>query len=154
MQLNLPPIEPRLRRTARGIDIFDPLRGRFVALTPEEWVRQHFTACLADRFGYPRGLMANEVAMRLNSTLKRCDTIVYDHARRPLVIVEYKAPDIAITREVFAQILRYYSVLRAPWLMVSNGLVHRCCHIGGPTADDVTFVNEIPRFEDICRQEP
>ena len=133
--LNLPPIQPRLRAVScESAEIFDPLRGKFVALTPEEWVRQHFTAFLAGYLGYPPALMANEVSVRLNNTMRRCDT------------VEYKAPHVAITQKVFDQIARYNMVLGARWLVVSNGMTHYCCRVvpGG-----YTFVERIPAYDSI-----
>ena len=81
--------------------------------TPEEWVRQHFVAWLTGALGYPASLMANEVGLRLNGTLRRCDTIIYDRSLRPLVVVEYKAPSVTISQRVFDQIARYNLVLRA-----------------------------------------
>lgn len=128
-RLNLPPITPRITRGADGVTrIFDPLRRRPVALTPEEWVRQHFAAYLTGPLAYPRELTANEVSLRLNGTLRRCDTVVFSReGLRPLVIVEYKAPSIPVTQRVFDQIARYNLVHRAPCLMVSNGLTHYCC---------------------------
>ena len=146
--LNLPPIQPRLRAVScESAEIFDPLRGKFVALTPEEWVRQHFTAFLADCLGYPPALMANEVSARLNNTMRRCDTVVFmKHGMRPLMIVEYKAPHVAITQKVFDQIARYNMVLGARWLVVSNGMTYYCCRVvpGG-----YTFVERIPAYDSI-----
>lgn len=124
--LNLPPAELRLRHSGRGDEVFDPLRGKWLLLTPEEWVRQHFTSFLRSSLGYPAGLMANEIAVSLNGTSKRCDTVVHDREGRPLMIVEYKAPHIPITQEVFNQIARYSLVLRVRYLTVSNGLHHYC----------------------------
>lgn len=129
--LNLPQASLRMRETSDGrTEILDPLRGKFVALTPEEWVRQNFTLFLIDTLGYPRGLMANEVALRLNSTLRRCDTVVYSRrGMRPLMIVEYKAPHVAVTQRVFDQIARYNMVMGAEWLVVTNGMEHYCCRM-------------------------
>lgn len=136
-RLSLPPITPRITRGADGVTrVFDPLRGRAVALTPEEWVRQHFAAYLTGPLGYPRELTANEVSLRLNGTLRRCDTVVFSReGLRPLVIVEYKAPSIPVTQRVFDQIARYNLVHRAPCLMVSNGLRHYCCLLDTSSPD-------------------
>lgn len=130
--LNLPaPAQLRLNTGSDGVQrVFDPLRGRFVALTPEEWVRRNFTEWLVTHLGYPAALMANEVAITLNNTPRRCDTVLFfPDGRRPRMIVEYKAPNIEITQRVFDQITRYNMVLQAPYLAVSNGLRHYCCHI-------------------------
>ena len=111
------------------LKVFDPLRGKYVALTPEEYVRQHFTAWMTDSLGYPASLMDNEVSLRLNDTSRRCDTVVFRPDGTPSVIVEYKAPTVAITQDVFDQIARYNMVLRSHYLVVSNGLRHFCCEM-------------------------
>lgn len=145
-QLNLPPITPQIRLCDDGVTrIYDRLRQKFVALTPEEWVRQHFTAYMIEHCGYPRGLMANEVAIRLNNTMKRCDTVVYDMSRRPVVIVEYKAPHIPIDQRVFDQIVRYNIALQARMVVVSNGINHYCCAIDYNT-HSYHFLPQLPTW--------
>ena len=81
--------------------IFDVLRKKYVALTPEEWVRQHFTRFLLQEKGYPLGLMANEIQVNLNGTRKRCDTVLFNRDLTARMIVEYKAPSVEITQAVF-----------------------------------------------------
>ena len=102
--------------------VFDQLRGRFVALTPEEWVRQNFVRFLIEERGFPRGLMGNEISLTLNGLRRRCDTLVTDRAGAPLVIVEYKAPEIEITQQTFDQIVRYNMVLHAMKKLWAVGL--------------------------------
>ena len=97
--LNLPAYGAKVRRDGEMVQIFDALRGRWVRLTPEEWVRQHFVHYLAEGLGYPSAMMANEVALEVNGTKRRCDSVVYERGSlRPLMIVEYKAPTVEITR--------------------------------------------------------
>lgn len=147
--LNLPPYQLRLRRQPdETVQVYDPLRLKWLVLTPEEHVRQRFVAYLTSSLGYPAGMMANEVSLRLNGTLRRCDTVLFDRQRQPLAIIEYKAPDIPITQAVFEQIVRYNMVMRASYLMVSNGLRHYCCHVAY-TPPKVTFLREIPRYTDL-----
>ncbi|MBD5355227.1 MAG: type I restriction enzyme HsdR N-terminal domain-containing protein [Bacteroides sp.] len=146
--LNLPTCPLRLRHALRGDEIFDPLRVKWLMLTPEEWVRQNFTAFLRTILGYPATLMANEIAITLNGTSKRCDTVVYDRCGSPLMIVEYKAPSVRLTQEVFDQIARYSLALRVPYLTVSNGLHHYCCRID-PATRRYTFLREIPDYQSI-----
>lgn len=124
IELNLPNYSPRLGQTPAGMTIYDDLRRKAVRLTPEEWVRQHFVHYLLEHLGYPAALMQNEVALRLGQTTKRCDTVLYDRQLRPQMILEYKAPHIPLTEKVLQQILRYNLVLRVPYLVLSNGLVH------------------------------
>ncbi len=146
MQLNLPAYNHQIIRTSDGDRIFDRLRNKFVALTPEEWVRQHYVAFLISNKGYPQSLMANEVSVKLNNTRRRCDTIVYDTTGTiPLVIIEYKAPSVDITQTVFDQIVRYNMVLRARYLIVSNGINHYCCSIDYSN-HTYNFIPDIPCY--------
>jgi hypothetical protein len=87
--LNLPAFEYKIRQQDGKTRIFDPLRRRFVALTPEEWVRQHFVNYLIADKGFPAGRMSNECNITLNNQKRRCDTVLYDEYLKPLVIVEY-----------------------------------------------------------------
>lgn len=151
MQLSLPQATLRTRPSADGgIEVYDPLRRRYVAMTPEELVRQHFTAWLTGELGYPASHIANEVTLTLNGTRRRCDTLVYDKAGEPLMIVEYKAPTVAVTQAVFDQIVRYNMVLRASYLCVSNGLRHYFCAIDY-TDGTYRFLTDVPRYSDLHR---
>lgn len=165
--LNLPAARLRVKRCDDGIlRVYDRLRDKFVALTPEEWVRQHFISYLIDHLGYPPGLLANEVSLSLNSTRRRCDTVLFCRAGeandmgmgacchssftlgnlRPLAIVEYKAPEVEITQTVFDQIARYNLVMGARLLIVSNGLRHYCCVF---SSGGYHFLRGIPRYDEI-----
>lgn len=145
--LNLPPRQLRLRlRADGGHDVYDPLRRRWLLLTPEEWVRQHFMAHLIADRGYPAHLMANEVGLKLNGMQRRCDAVVWSKAdASPLMLLEFKAPRVEIGRDVFDQIVRYNMVFRAPYLIVSNGLSHYCCSVDCG-AGTYAFLREIPDY--------
>ena len=149
IELNLPSCDYRLKRMDDGhIAIWDKTRRRYVALTPEEWVRQHFIAYLVEHRQYPAGRIGNEIALTLNGRPRRCDTLVYDEFGSPLVLIEYKAPHVAITQEVFDQIVRYNMVFCVPYIIVSNGLSHYCCHIDYTTRS-TTFLSEIPCYSEL-----
>lgn len=141
--LNLPPANLRLKMEGKNLKVFDPLRRKYVALTPEEYVRQHFTAWMTDSLGYPASLMNNEVSLKLNDTSRRCDTVVFRSDGTPAVIIEYKAPTVAITQNVFDQIARYNMVLQSRYLIVSNGLRHFCCEMDYEN-DTYRFLPQIP----------
>ncbi|MCM1021201.1 MAG: type I restriction enzyme HsdR N-terminal domain-containing protein [Muribaculum sp.] len=148
MQLNLPQTNLNIKTDASGNRyVFDRLRHKYVALTPEEWVRQHFVDFLIEHKGYPAGLMANEVAITLNQTRRRCDTVVMDRFGKPLVIIEYKAQNIPITQAVFDQIVRYNMTLRVRYLIVSNGLKHYCCLINYEPSPTYRFLPDIPDYQ-------
>lgn len=146
--LNLPACELRLRDEGGRATVFDALRGKWVALTPEEWVRQNFVSYLIRCKSYPAGLIANEVELRVGDKRVRCDSVVYDNQLRPRMIIEYKAPEVALTRHVFDQAMAYNTVLHADWLVVSNGLRHACCKIDYPGRSWV-FVDYIPDYAEI-----
>ena len=128
--MNLPEYESiRLRKTANGKhEVLDVLRQRFVALTPEEWVRQHFVHFLVSHKGYPAALMANEVELTVGEKRLRCDSVLFDKERRPRMIIEYKAESIPLTDKVLTQVATYNMLLHVDYLMVSNGNTHLCLH--------------------------
>ena len=150
--LNLPTYDAKISEENGNLRIFDPLRKCHVALTPEEWVRQHFVNYLVNHKGYPAALTANEVAIKLNDTSRRCDTVIYDKQLRPRVIVEYKAPTVKITKEVFAQISRYNLVLKVDYLIISNGMQHYCCKMDYEK-QSFAFLQEIPEYKAITEGE-
>ena len=148
-ELNLPKYNMRISRDRNNnIKIFDSIRKKFVSLTPEEYVRQHFTNWLINYLHYPLGLIANEVKISLNSTIKRCDTVVYSNTGDPMMIIEYKAPHISINQNVFDQIVRYNMVLKTKYLVVSNGMQHYCCIIDYEN-NSYQFIPHIPTYEEL-----
>lgn len=148
IELNLPKYPVRLTRRDGKPYIYDELRRKFVRLTPEEWVRQHFVHFLLDEGGYPQQLMQNEVALQLGATTKRCDTLLYDRALRPQMILEYKAPHIPLSETVLQQIVRYNYVLRVPYLVLSNGIEHLVCQIDYE-AMSYTFLPQFPAYSEL-----
>ena len=148
LALNLPPYPFKISNREGKKFIFDVLRKKYVALTPEEWVRQHFTHLLVEHKGYPQGLLANEVQLNLNGTKKRCDTVLYWRDLTARMIVEYKAPEIEITQAVFDQITRYNMVLKVDYLVVSNGMRHYCCRMDYER-NSYTFLKDIPDYSSL-----
>lgn len=148
MKLNLPEYDFILKEEKGKTLIWDSLRNKFVTLTPEEEVRQRFVATLITQKGYPAGRMGNEISLIQNNLKRRCDTVVYDKFGYPCAIIEYKAPNIEITQEVFNQITRYNSVLKVEYIIVSNGIRNYCCKIDYQN-NRYTFLKDIPNYNDI-----
>ncbi len=148
MKLNLPPYDIRLQEQNGQRTIFDSLRRKYVALTPEEWVRQHFVHYLIGQKGYPKGLLANEVELRVGEKRLRCDTLLYNKELQPQMIIEYKAPDITLTQRVFDQISVYNMLLHVDYLVVSNGLTHYCCRMNYGQ-QRYEFLKEIPAYDQL-----
>ena len=145
-QINLPPYAIRMREKDGKRQIFDFLRRRYVALTPEEWVRQHFVHFLTEHKGYPKGLLANEVELRVGDKHLRCDTLLYNKELKPQMIIEYKKPDIELTQRVFDQITAYNFLLHVDYLVVSNGRQHYCCRMDYEKGE-YSFLESIPDYE-------
>lgn len=146
--LNLPPANLRIGRGNGVLKVYDPLRKKYVTMTPEENVRQHFVSWLVNNLHYPASLIANEIGINLNGTRKRCDTVVFKRDGSPLMIVEYKAPEVSLTQNVFDQIVRYNLCLRANYLVVSNGLRHYICSIDYATGS-CNFLPSVPDYYEI-----
>lgn len=147
-KLNLPPYPIRVQNTGNRTTIFDILRQRYVTLTPEEWVRQHFINYLTRHLGYPTGLLANETEIVIGDKHLRCDSVLYDHNAAPRMIIEYKAPSIKITQKVFDQITAYNLLLRVDYLIISNGIEHYCCKMNYD-AGTYTFLQHIPQYSEL-----
>lgn len=147
--LNLPPYNTKILTEGEQTKIFDFLRHRYVRLTPEEWVRQHFCHFLVEQKGFPAALLANEVTIHVGGVARRCDSVLYHLiGGHPRLIIEYKSPSISISQNTFQQIYSYNSVLHADYLIVSNGLVHYCCFIDY-TNHSVQFLKDIPNYNDL-----
>ena len=148
IKLNIPPFQMKLPGTQERPKILDILRRKFVALTPEEWVRQHFIHFLIEHKGYPSALMANEVALSCGNKQLRADTVLYDRDLNARMIIEYKAPTIKITKRVFEQVTAYNFLLHVDYLIVSNGLTHYCCKMNYEN-NSYMLLTSIPDYKDI-----
>ncbi|WP_266368189.1 type I restriction enzyme HsdR N-terminal domain-containing protein [Tellurirhabdus rosea] len=147
VSLNLPEFEHKIKQIEGKAYIFDVLRKKYVRITPEEWVRQHVVHLLISQYGYPKPLLRAEGGLTLNSLQKRTDVMAFDREGRPFLLVECKAPHIPLTQQVFDQAARYNHVHRAPYLLVTNGMIHYCCRID-PESGTTEFLADFPKFFD------
>ena len=143
--LNFPSYRFRIKNTEKGPFIFDVIRKKFVALQPEEWVRQHAVRYLSETKGYPLSLINVEKQLLVNGLRKRYDIIVYRSDGTIFLLVECKAPKVSITQEVFDQIAIYNLELEAELLMVTNGLQHVQCKMD-LNRENYDFLEEVPEF--------
>jgi hypothetical protein len=147
-QLNLPEYSFKIRGKEGEEMILDPLRRRFVKLTREEWVRQHFIQYLINKGKYPPGLMGIEIQHGHNRLKKRIDILVHNRSGDPVMIVECKAPEVDLDDKVFEQIVTYNRKYHVPYLVVTNGLHHWACKFN----DDFThwdYLLVIPLYEEL-----
>jgi hypothetical protein len=143
--LNFPTCAFRYRRTAGQLSIFDEIRRKFVVLTPEEWVRQHAVRYLLTDKGYPKSLVNVEKRIHVNGLAKRYDIVVFNRDGSINILVECKAPGIAVSQSTFDQIARYNMTLDAALLMVTNGLQHYCCQMDFEN-QRYDFLRELPGY--------
>lgn len=144
-KLNLPKFDLSLKKEEGKVLIFDIIRKKYIVLTPEEWVRQHFVHFLITELKYPKSLFRIEGALAYNRLQKRSDILVRDRDGKPWMLVECKAPDIKLTQKAFNQVSVYNMTIGAKYLAVTNGMVHYCCE--APVAGgEAKFLNDFPRF--------
>jgi len=143
-ELNLPAYNFKIENER----IFDPVRKKWIALTPEEWVRQNFLCYLVFDKKYPKSLIRTEETIQSFNKTKRCDAVVYSNEIEPLMIIECKAPGIALSEKTFNQIAIYNAALKAPFLIVTNGLDHYCCKINF-LDNSLSFLDEIPEYQEL-----
>jgi type I site-specific restriction endonuclease len=147
-QLNLPEYNFRIKKQNEKLQIFDSQRKRYVSLTPEEWVRQHFIRFLIETKGYPAAHLAIEKQLNMNGMKKRCDAILYNNEAKPIMVIEFKAPNVPISQATFDQVAVYNAKLKVDFFIISNGIEHYCCRVNSETAR-YEFFSEIPNHSTI-----
>lgn len=148
VRLNLPEYTFQIRQGEKTDQIFDPVRKKFVALTPEEWVRQNFIRYLIEEKKYPQSLIAIETGLKYNTLQKRCDITVFNRQGEKWMLIECKAPEVKISQETFDQVAAYNAggKQRTKFLAVTNGLKHYCCGIEDPADEKYRFLKDFPDF--------
>ncbi len=142
-KLNLPTYQLPIRRADSKLQVWDLVRKKWVLLTPEEWVRQHWLHHLINHHNFPQSLIAVEKSFNLNGLTRRFD-IMAGHP--PQVIIECKASDVTLTQETFNQVARYNTLLRVPHLIISNGLQHLTFKMN-ESFTALSQIQELPLYE-------
>jgi type I site-specific restriction-modification system R (restriction) subunit len=143
--LNLPPFDHKVKSLNGKAYIYDLIRRKYVVLTPEEWVRQHFIHLLITHYDYPKSLFSIENGLVYNKLSKRTDIVVLSNEGTPFLLIECKAPHVSISEATFAQIGRYNFTLRPTYLAVTNGMNHFCFCI---KEGQLTYLEDFPNFRD------
>ena len=144
-QLNLPIAVLKTKLVEGTTQVFDQVRKKYLVLTPEEWVRQHFIHYLNQEKNYPLGLMGVEQMVKYNGMQTRADIVLYTTEGKPNMIVECKAPNVKITQDAFNQIAKYNFKLKVKYLVLTNGIQHFCCQMDYET-NGIKFLEEIPSY--------
>ncbi len=143
--LNLPSYEAKVKKSEGKVLIFDGVRKKYVALTPEEWVRQHVVNFLIHHRFYPKSLFRVEGSLLYNKLQKRSDILIYDRAGKPWMLIECKSSEIKLSQRAFNQVAIYNMTIGAKYVAVSNGMVHYCCLAPGHGVTP-EFLEEFPDF--------
>lgn len=144
IKINFPAWEPNIKTVENKDMIFDDFRKQWVLLTPEEWVRQNFLQYMVQVKNYPAALIAVEKEINLNGLKKRFDIVVYSKATHPWLVVECKEMNVALTASVLDQVMRYNMVLKANYLVVTNGLYSHAFDIAAATAKEI---DQLPDYQ-------
>lgn len=145
-KLNFPDYQFKIKEENKRTQIFDTVRKKYVALTPEEWVRQHIITFLINEKKFPASLIAVEVSFNRGSKKQRGDIVIYTNDGKPRMIIECKAPEVKITQDVFFQIARYNAPLKMNYLVVTNGINHFCCKMDYENGEHI-FIKDIPCYD-------
>jgi Type I restriction enzyme R protein N terminus (HSDR_N) len=143
VSVNYPEPAFRIREEQGRRQVFDEVRRKWVALTPEEWVRQNMIRWMVVTLGYPASLVAVERELMLGSLRKRFDIVVFDRLQKPWMMVECKAPEVALGEGVLMQVLRYNLSIPVPYLVISNG---NECHAAHRTEEGLAWLTEMPVY--------
>ena len=144
-KLNFPTYSFRFKNSENKVSIFDEIRKKFILLTPEEWVRQHVVQFLLQDKKYPKSYINVEKLIKINDLSKRYDVVVFQPNGEIFLLIECKAPEVAISQQTFDQIARYTLVLIAKYLMVTNGLNHYFCQMDFKN-EKYVFLKELPKY--------
>jgi hypothetical protein len=146
VKLNLPSYNFQIGRIDDRVAIFDVLRKRYIILTPEEWVRQHFLNYLVVHLQYPKSLIKVEGGLTFNTLRKRSDIVVYNRQGEPWMVVECKAPDLKLSQKIIEQASTYNHTLKARYIVITNGMSHICCEVDWAMNKTVVLA-EMPEFQ-------
>lgn len=142
--LNLPAADLRFQNDR----VWDPLRKKYLLLTREEWVRQHFISYLINHLGYSASLMMSEYEVNYEGQKKRCDIVIFNSNGTTKVIIECKEPRVAIDEDTFYQTAKYNRVLQAPILIMTNGMEHYCALVDY-SSGQLNYLESIPSKEEL-----
>lgn len=148
--LDFPTYPLKIQKIHQHLHIFDRVRKKYIALTPEEWVRQHLLWYLIEELKYPEGLIKTEHSFVVNQQPVRCDLIVFSKNGTPLLLGECKAPEVKISNDTLHQAGRYNIVTRTNWLFVTNGIQHLCCKVNFENGE-ISFVKNLPDYKEISK---
>ncbi len=149
-RLSLPESELKLKKEGERVFVHCKARKKWIVLTPEEWVRQHFISYLVTELSYPPSLMAVEKEIKVHGLKKRFDICCSDQTGTLKLLVECKSADVELTEETFNQAARYNLTLKVSFLVITNGVTHFCAKVN-PDGNSVEYLKKIPSYTEVKR---
>lgn len=146
-RLSLPKIDCKIKQVGDNSFILDVVRKKYVKITPEEWVRQHFLHFMINQLGYPKTLIKVESGMTYNRRSKRTDIVAYSSEAKPLMLVECKAPEIRLKKHTFEQANVYNKILQADYVVITNGIEQSCFFVNRSQLK-IEFLEAIPTYHE------
>jgi hypothetical protein len=148
--LNIPHTLLKTIEVENKVKVFDAFRNKYVAFTPEEYVRQQLLHFLVSQFEYPHNLIAVEKSLLVNQQVRRYDAVIYSRQNKPLMVIECKAPKVKLDSTVFDQIISYNQCLELEYLLISNGMQHYCVHYTRNEVCKWNFLDKIPLYSELA----
>lgn len=142
-KLNFPQFSFRFKNNENKTFIFDSVRKKFVLCTPEEWVRQHWLCFLTEIQQVPIMMIQVEKQIKVGQRQKRFDMIVYKKSGDIWLLLEFKEPKVQISQSTLNQINQYNQILKADYMVVSNGIDHKLFET---KEQDIIFLNQLPKY--------
>ena len=146
-QLELPAFDIKLKKSERGVEVFDIIRKKYIMLTPEEWVRQHFVHFLITRLNYPKSLIRVESGHSYNALLKRSDIITYDRTGKAFLLTECKSASEKLNESALYQVATYNHSVNAQYIALTNGIGF-ICGKPGQSGSAMKWLKELPVYPD------
>lgn len=144
LPLNFPPAPLQLSRKGESVFVRCIIRKKQLLLTPEEWVRQHAIHFLIGEKQVPLAMINSEHLVNINGQARRCDIVVFSREGQPLLIVECKAPSVALSEQTFLQLSNYVQQLRTPYFWMTNGQQHVQARVGST----VEYLELLPDYSE------
>jgi hypothetical protein len=144
IQLDLQKVALRLKQDEGKTLVFDPVRKKWLVLTPEEHVRQYIIGYLVNKLQYPAALLSVEKKIMVGAMAKRFDIVVYNREHQPWMLIECKAPEVSITELALNQLLQYHSKLNCSYWVLTNG--HQTFCADARDVQHITWLTELPLY--------
>jgi hypothetical protein len=144
MQIDFSNIQLQLKNEQGRIYVFDPIRKKWLVLTPEEHIRQYMVYHLTSKLDYPKSLIAVEKKITVAGLNRRFDIVVYDRNHTPWMLIECKAPEVPITESTLHQLLSYHNAMQCSYWVLTNG--HQAFCADATQQNNIKWIDDLPPY--------